>query len=98
MKSIVNKWRKWCTIIVTLPRTGHPPKIDKRTISEAVTRPTATIKEQKGILASPGHFMGITSKKTCFVQNQDSHTALTMKHGGGSIVLWGGSSSAGTEA
>ncbi|XP_047677661.1 zinc finger MYM-type protein 4 isoform X2 [Tachysurus fulvidraco] len=54
VRAIINKWKKWGTT-VTLPRTGRPSKIDKRTrqkpIRGTAERPTATLKELQEYLS-----------------------------------------------
>lgn len=48
LKAIISKWRKWDTT-VTVPKTGYPYKIDKRTnlklVREATKRPRAMLNE-----------------------------------------------------
>uniref|UniRef100_A0A803JF02 Transposase Tc1-like domain-containing protein n=1 Tax=Xenopus tropicalis TaxID=8364 RepID=A0A803JF02_XENTR len=50
---------------VTLPRTGHPSKIDEKTrrklVREATKRPTATLKELQEYLASTGCVVHVTT-------------------------------------
>uniref|UniRef100_A0A803J782 RBR-type E3 ubiquitin transferase n=1 Tax=Xenopus tropicalis TaxID=8364 RepID=A0A803J782_XENTR len=63
VKSVI-KWRKYGTT-VTLPRTGHPSKIDEKTrrklVREATKRPTATLKELQEYLASTGCVVHVTT-------------------------------------
>ena len=62
--SVIIKWRKYGTT-VTLPRTGHPCKIDGKTrrkfVTEAAKRHTATLKELQKYLASPGCVVHVTT-------------------------------------
>ena len=64
MKTVIIKWRKYGTT-VTLPRTGHPCKIDEKTrrklVREAAKRPTATLKELQKYLASTGCVVHVTT-------------------------------------
>ncbi|XP_061700300.1 histone-lysine N-methyltransferase NSD2 isoform X3 [Syngnathoides biaculeatus] len=53
VKTVIVKWRKYGTT-VTLPRTGRPSKIDKKTrrklLGEAAISPTATLKDLQEFL------------------------------------------------
>ena len=63
MKTVIIKWRKYGTT-ETLPRTGHPSKINekmrRKLVREASKRPTATLKELQEFQGSTGCGLHVT--------------------------------------
>ena len=65
VKTITKKWKAFRTTTKTLPRSGHPAKLDdqarRRLIREATKRPMATLKEPHAFLIKTGRCVhGIT--------------------------------------
>ena len=58
VKTIIKNWKAYGTF-KTLPRSGHPSKLDdhvkRRLIREATKRPIATLKEVQAFMAKTGH-------------------------------------------
>uniref|UniRef100_A0AAY5L6C3 Transposase Tc1-like domain-containing protein n=1 Tax=Esox lucius TaxID=8010 RepID=A0AAY5L6C3_ESOLU len=64
VKTVIIKWRKYGTT-ETLPRAGHPSKIDEKTrrklVREASKSPTAILKELQEFLASTDCVLHVTT-------------------------------------
>uniref|UniRef100_A0AAY5L2M0 Tc1-like transposase DDE domain-containing protein n=1 Tax=Esox lucius TaxID=8010 RepID=A0AAY5L2M0_ESOLU len=101
VKTVIIKWRKYSTTGI-LPRTGHPSKMNEKTRRKLVKCPKSMWENVLWSDETKVELFGHISKRYVWRKNDTAHhpknTIPTVKHSGGSILLWGCFSSAGTGA